>query len=454
MRLADNFTEGKIVSPLLRFTFPVLLALFLQAMYGAVDLFVVGWFGTAADVSAVSTGSQIMQTVTFIITGLAMGTTILLGQTLGQNRPDRAGDVIGGGVCLFALVAAGMTALMLAVAPAFARLMQAPEAAFAKTVAYVRICSAGTVFIVAYNVLGSVFRGMGDSKTPLLAVGIACACNIGGDLLLVAVFHMAAAGAAIATVAAQAVSVVLCFLIIRRRGLPFPFGRKNLTFRGPVVRRTLRLGSPIALQDALVSASFLAILAIVNSLGLTASAGMGVAEKLCSFIMLVPSSFMQSLSAFVAQNVGAGKPRRARRAMLCGMAVSFALGLVMFYFSFFRGVALARIFARNDLPVARAGADYLRAYAVDSALVPFLFCFAGYFNGCGRTRFVMAQGIAGSFGVRIPVSYLMSRWKPVSLFHVGLATPCSTVVQIALCLIYYLRMQRQELSQTQEIAPG
>jgi putative MATE family efflux protein len=443
MHSEQNFTAGPILRPLLKFTLPVLLAVCLQAMYGAVDLAVVGWFGSAADVSAVSTGSQIMLTITFVITSLSMGTTILVGQKLGQGKSAEAGDVIGGGICLFLVVAAVVTAGMLIFSEPFTALMNAPKVAFSRTVSYVRICSAGSAFIVAYNVLGSVFRGLGDSRTPLITVLIACVCNIAGDLLLVGGLHMAAAGAALATILAQAISVILSFLLIRRRGLPFPFGRENIRFHGIVIRRTLALGVPIALQDALVSVSFLVILAIVNRLGVVYSAGIGIAEKLCIFIMLVPSAYMQSLSAFVAQNIGADRDDRARRAMLYGMLTSLCFGAVMSCLTFTKGNVLAGIFSRNDAQVVAAAWDYLKAYAIDALLVSFLFCFVGYFNGCGRTRFVMLEGIAGAFGVRIPVSYLMSRRTPVSLFHIGLATPCSTAVQIALCSLYFLWMHRR-----------
>lgn len=223
MKHAVSFTEGPILPPLLRFTVPVLLALFLQAMYGAVDLLVVGQFGSPADVSAAATGSQVMHTLTSVITGLSMGATILLGQKLGQKRRDEAGQVLGSAVTMFGAIALVLTAAMLLAAEPMSALMRAPAEAFGKTVAYVRICSGGAVFIVAYNVLGAVFRGIGDSKTPLLAVAIACAVNIAGDLLLVGAFRMGVAGAAVATVAAQGVSVVLSLVVTARRGLPFDF---------------------------------------------------------------------------------------------------------------------------------------------------------------------------------------------------------------------------------------
>jgi putative MATE family efflux protein len=447
MQPNNDLTQGKIFPCLVRFALPVLLALFLQAMYGAVDLQVVGKFGQAADLSAVSTGSQIMQSITVVITGLSMGVTILVGQRMGERQPQEAGRAIGSGICLFGVVALLVTGAMLAAAGPLARLMQAPQAAFDQTVTYLRICSAGTVFIVAYNVLGSIFRGIGDSNMPLITVAIACGLNIGGDLLLVGALGMGVAGAALATVFAQAVSVAISLAVIRRRRLPFSLTRAHLRWDGGLVKKILLLGAPIALQDLLVSISFLVILAIVNALGLVASAAIGVAEKLCAFIMLVPSAFMQSMSAFVAQNIGAGREDRARRALLYGIASSLLVGLVMAYVAFFHGQLLCTIFA-DDGAVIAAAADYLKAYAIDCLLTCFLFCFMGYFNGHGRTVFVMLQGIAGAFCVRIPVAYLMSRGSQVSLFHVGLATPASTVVQIALCLGYFFLVSRRERNLT------
>lgn len=436
MKQTEGFIEGPILSPLLRFTFPVLLALFLQAMYGAVDLMVVGQFGQPADVSAVSTGSQVMHTVTSLVTGLSMGATVLLGQKLGQGRSEEGGQVLGSAIALFTAVALALTAVMLWAASPMSRLMQAPAEAFAQTVTYVRICSGGAVFIVAYNVLGAMFRGIGDSRTPLLTVTIACIVNIIGDLLLVGACSMGVAGAALATVLAQAVSVALSLLFTKKRGLPFSFSPRDIRFDPRYTGRILRLGAPVALQDVLVSISFLAIAAIVNGLGVIASAGVGVAEKLCGFIMLVPSSFGQSLSAFVAQNIGAERKDRAKKAMLYGMGASLCCGIVLAWLSFFHGSLLSGLFAR-DAAVISAAADYLRAYAIDTLLTSILFCFIGYFNGRGNTTFVMAQGIVGAFLVRIPVSLFMSRLEPVSLFRVGLATPCSTIVQIALFLACY-----------------
>lgn len=443
MKQTQNFTEGKIFAPLIRFAGPVLLALLLQTMYGAVDLLVVGQFGTSADVSAVSTGSMVMHTVTVVITGLAMGLTVLVGRKIGEGLREDAGNIIGSGIWLFGVLAVVLSVLMVFAAPSMAKLMQAPAEALDKTISYITICSAGAIFIVAYNLVGSIFRGIGDSVMPLVTVAIACVLNIIGDLVFVALFHMGTTGAAIATVFAQAVSVALSLLLIRRREMPFSLKAKAIHPSGKLIRQILILGIPIALQDLLVSISFLAITAIVNSLGLIASAGVGVAEKLCGFVMLVPSAYMQAMSAFVAQNMGAGKPQRAQKALLCGIASSLVVGAVMGYLSFFHGDLLAGLFAK-DTAVISAAAEYLKAYAIDCLLTSFLFCFIGYFNGTGNTIFVMLQGIIGAFGVRLPVSWIVSRQAGANLFHIGLATPASSLVQIILCGVFFVITLRKQ----------
>ena len=437
-----RFTEGAILEPLMRFALPVMFALFLQAMYGAVDLFVVGKFAAPEDVSAVSTGSQITLTLGNLISSLAMGTTVYLGHQIGMGNAKRGGEIIGASVALFLSVGAALSVSVPFLAAQIASAMNAPPEAFAQTVAYIRICGGGMIAIVAYNLLGSVFRGMGDSSTPLLTVFVACLCNIAGDFLLIAGLGLGAAGAAVATVAAQLVSVAVSLAVIARREYPFEFRRSMIRFAGGVIRRILKLGVPIAFQDLLVGFSFLVIQAVVNDLGVVASAGVGVSEKVCGFIMLVPAAFMQSISAFVAQNIGAGKPGRALAALRSSIAVSFVFGVGMCLLSFFGGQILCGAFAK-DADIIAAGAEYLRAYAIDCLLTCFLFCFIGFYNGLGTTRFVMVQGIFGAFCVRIPVCLFMSRWEPVTLFHIGLSTPCSTAAQIALCFLWLAWVRRK-----------
>lgn len=440
-----DFTTGKIVVPLLKFAIPVLMALFLQSLYGAVDLMIVGQFAEAADVSAVSTGSQIMMTITNLIASLCMGMTIFLGQKMGEKKADEGGLIIGSGLVMFMSAGLVLTVLIPVFSGNLAAIMHAPAEAFDLTSAYIRICGAGIIVIISYNLIGGIFRGLGDSNTPLVTVLIACIFNIIGDLVLVAVYKMGARGAAIATVGAQLVSVLISMALIRKKKLPFEFSFKMLKWNRKIIRKILFLGTPIAVQDLLVGISFLVILSIVNALGLTASAGVGVAEKVCAFIMLVPAAFMQSMSAFAAQNRGAGRIDRAVKGLKSAVAISFIFGFIMFYTAFFHGDLLAGIFS-NDEIVVLAAADYLKAYAIDCLLTCFLFCFMGFYNGMEYTRFVMIQGIIGAFAVRVPVSFIMSRLEPVSLFHIGLATPCSTLLQITLCFGCFFYMKRKNNS--------
>ena len=443
MEKNNTFTQGRILKPLILFALPVLLALFLQAMYGAVDLLIVGKFASSADVSAVSTGSQIMMTLTNLVSSFAMGTTVLLGQQIGCGERKQGGRTVGTAIVMFTVIALVMTAVLVIFAPQVSSIMNAPEEAFDKTVAYVRICGGGMLVIVAYNLIGCIFRGIGDSRTPLFTVAVACVFNIAGDLILCAGFKMGTEGAAFATVFAQIISVIVSFGVIRKKELPFEMRRTDIEVHGRTLRKMVGLGAPIALQDLLVSISFLIILAIVNSMGVTASAGVGVAEKVCAFIMLISSAFMQSISAFVAQNYGAGRMDRAKKALHYGVAVSFAIGVGMFFLSFFHGNVLAGIFS-SDAMVIEAEADYLKAYAIDCLFTAIFFCYIGFYNGIGMTKFVMIQGIIGAFCVRVPVSWFMSRRAGATLFDIGLATPFSSILQLVLCLgcMLYLRKKK------------
>ena len=435
-------TQGNILKSLLTFAVPVLLALFLQAMYGAADLLIVGRFAGTAEQSGVATGSQLFNLITMVVAGLSMGVTVFVGNAAGAGDAERAGKGIGTAAVLFTVIAVLITAAAVPASGALAAMMHAPADAFAQTSAYIRICGAGTVFIVAYNVLSAVLRSVGDSKTPLLTVAVACAVNIAGDLILVAGFGMGAAGAAIATVAAQGVSVACALYVLKRRGLPFAFSLRFFRPEGRCLRALLLVGAPIALQELLVQFSFLFIQIIVNDMGVAESAAVGVAEKVCVFLMLVSSAYMQSIAAFVAQNNGAGLPERSRRALVYGVRTALAAGFAMGLLAFFAGGALAAVFSKEQA-VILAAHDYLRSYAIDCVLTAVLFCFVGYFNGCGRTLFVMIQGIAGAFCVRVPAVYLISRLSGVTLFHIGLATPLSSAVQIALCLIAYRYYRRR-----------
>ena len=437
----QDFTQGSIFGKLIQFMIPILGALILQAMYGAVDMLVVGHFGTTAGISAVSTGSSILNMVTFVVSQLAAGVMILLGRYLGARDHERLGTLIGNAIAFFLVISVALTLILVFFAEQIAVLMRAPAEAVDLTAQYIRICGAGCVFVVFYNLISCIFRGLGNSRLPLLFVGIACVVNIIGDLLLIAVFKMNVAGAAIATISAQAVSVILSLLIIRRRNLPFKVSLRDIRF-GSEIRPLTRIGIPLALQDLLTNLSFLAICAFVNRLGLDASNGYGIAQKINSFIMLIPAALIQCMASFVAQNVGAGKEDRAKKGMYYGMAVGFGFGLVISAFAFFRGDLLASVFAKDPQAIAKAF-EYLRGLAPEAFLTCILFSFMGYFNGHSRSSFVMVQGLIQSFLIRLPMSWYMSMQEGASLTGIGLAVPVSTLVGIGLCWLYYRRINQE-----------
>lgn len=445
MNSKQDFTEGSIPVKMIKFMFPILGALILQSMYGAVDLVVIGKFGTTAGLSGVSTGSGVMSLMIFTLAALTTGITVLIGQYIGEKNSEKLGTLIGNAVLFYFVLAVIMTMVIIIFARPFAILMQAPEEALDLTVLYIRICGAGFIFIVFYNFISSIFRGLGDSNLPLIFVAIACVTNIIGDLLLVAGLHMDVAGVAIATVAAQAVSVILSLIIIRKKSLPFSLKLSDLRPTKEIAK-FLKVGTPLALQELLTNITFLAILAFINRLGLEASSGYGVAQKIQSFMMLLPSALLQSMAPFVAQNYGAGKERRAKSAMICGMVIGCSIGVVVFFITFFRGDLLASIFA-NDAVVIQKAWEYMRGFVPDAIVTCILFSFMGYFNGHSCSLFVMIQGLVQSFFVRLPISYFMSIRLGASLVGVGLAAPAATIFGIILCLIYYI-YKKKEFSDT------
>ena len=409
---------------------PVLGALILQAAYGAVDLLVVGRFGSTSGLSAVSTGSQVLNLVTFVVIQTAMGITVLIARYLGEKKPEQIGSVIGGSAIVFTIISVVLFVVMVGFARPISVLMQAPTEAVDLTATYVRICGAGIFFIVAYNLLSAIFRGLGDSKSPLLFVLVACIINIFGDLALVAGLHMDAAGAAIATVAAQACSVVFAVILLMKKQLPFEITKKD--FRLNIqCQRFLEIGLPLALQEFLTQISFLALCAFVNRLGLEASSGYGVACKIVNFAMLVPSALMQSMASFVSQNVGAGKLKRARQSMLTGIGVGLVVGCFVFALVMLKGDVLTGFFS-TDEAVIQNGFAYLKGFAPETIVTAVLFSMIGYFNGNNKTVWVMTQGLIQTLLIRLPFAYIMSIQPNASLTMIGLAAPVSTMVGIIL----------------------
>ena len=445
-----DFTQGSILKKLVAFMMPVLGALILQAAYGAVDLLVVGRFGSTSGLSAVSTGSQVLNLVTFVVVQFAMGITVLIARYLGEKKPEKIGAVIGGGAIVFTIISVVLFIVMVCFAHPISILMQAPEEAVDLTASYVRICGGGIFFIVAYNLLSAIFRGLGDSKSPLLFVLVACIVNVIGDLALVAGLHMDAAGAAIATVSAQALSVVFAVILLMKKDLPFTIARKDFRLN-PQCKKFLKIGFPLALQEFLTQVSFLALCAFVNRLGLEASSGYGVACKIVNFAMLVPSALMQSMASFVSQNIGAGKKKRAKKSMFTGIGVGLVVGCLVFALVIFKGDVLAGFFS-TDAAVIENGYAYLKGFALETIVTAILFSMVGYFNGNNKTIWVMTQGLIQTLLVRLPLAYFMSIQPNASLTKIGLAAPISTMVGVVLNIGFYVYLNRAEQKNSKKIS--
>lgn len=437
----NEILDGKIFPALIKFSMPILFSLILQALYGAVDLWMVGRFAVKADVSAVSTGSQTVLIVSGFVTGLSMGITVLLGQSMGERNDQRSADIIGTSAWIFTCVGILLTGVLLFGAPTLAVLLNTPAVAFDKTVHYILICGVGILFVVGFNVLSGIFCGLGDSKTPLLFVGSACIVNIAGDFVLIKVYPLGAVGAAIATITAQAVSVLFSFFVIRNR-LPFAVTKKNMHFDKQLALLVVKLGAPIALLRMCNEISYLIIMGLVNRLGVVASSGVGIAEKIVMFIVLIPTAYMSAICAFVAQNVGAGQFDRAQKSMWVGMRTAAVIGGIMAYLSFFHGDVLSRLFI-NDAEVIAASAEFLKATAMECFVLSLAYSYNGYFEGTERTKFVMIQGLCAIFFVRMPYAYFASTRANPTLFNIGLSATFAAVFMLALCSVYYIIITRR-----------
>ena len=438
----QDFTVGSIPKKMIKFMLPILGAIVLQAMYSAVDLMIVGKFGSTAGISGVATGSNVMNLFTFFTANLSVGVTVLMGRYLGEGKEERIGKLLGGSVVFFVALSVVFSIIMFSFARPIATLMQAPAEAADLTVQYIRICAVGFVFVVFYNFISAIMRGLGNSKLPLLFVGIACVVNIIGDLVLVAGLKMNVAGAAIATIFAQAVSVVLSAIIIFRQKFSFKITKADFRINEEV-GKFVKVGLPLGFQEILTNGTFLALCAFVNRMGLDCSSGYGVAQKIQSFVMLIPLAIMQSLASFVAQNVGAGKERRARSALRFCIIVGCTTGLLIAIGVFVRGDVAAKIFS-DDPQVIKRAAEFLKGFAPEAIVTCILFSFMGYFNAHSKSLFVMGQGVVQSLLVRLPVSYYMSIQPDASLTGVGAAAPAATVFGILLCLGYYVILRKKK----------
>lgn len=437
-----DFTRGRLAPSLVRFALPFLFSNILQALYGAVDLFIIGQFCGPAAVSAVSIGSQVMHTITNAMIALAVGGTVLIGNAVGARDHEQAAQAVGNTVSLFSLVAVVATPLFLIVINGFVSMMNTPVEAVPDTRQYLFLCICGLPFIVAYNIVSSIFQGLGDSKTPVYFVIVACGVNVVLDYLLIGSFSMGVRGAAVATVISQGCSALCTLIFLLRRGFPFPFSLPHFRLRRHTASRILQVGAPLCIQRTLVSMSFLIITASINSLGLVASAAVGIVEKVNAFAFLPQNAISSALTGAVAQNIGAQQPKRALRVLRCGIILALCTSSLMCLCLHLWPQAFLSLFS-SDAEVLAAAAEYIQTYSLDCVVVSSVFCINSYFNGCGKTTITLVHSLFATLLVRAPLAYLLSR-RGCSLFIMGMVAPAASLVSLVICLGYFFWLSRNE----------
>lgn len=433
-----KLTEGDVFLTLLRFSIPFLLTNILQACYGASDLFMVGRFADAAAVSAVAVGGQVMQTLTGLAVGLTTGGAVVVAQHWGARQKREVAEAVSAMLWVFGTLAVAMTAATILLITPICRVMQVPPEALADTKSYLFVCAQGILFIVGYNAVGSILRGLGDARTPLILMILACVTNVSTDLWFVGILHMGAYGAAVSTVLAQALSLALALAYLFFSGYIKQYRRFPFQFSLPRAKDLLKVGLPIAAQEGLVNVSFLLITAIINGMGLTASAAVGVVEKLIVFSMLPTTAFAAAVASMTAQNFGAGLFSRARACLKNGVGLSLLFGIACFLCAQVNAAGLVGIFT-SDRAVILEGARYLRAYSLDCVLVCFVFCMNSFFSGSGHAMFPLIHSVAATFAVRVPLSWVFSHIENASLGTVGFAAPAATLFSCILCMLYLKR---------------
>ena len=437
-----DLTTGSVFKTVIYFSLPYLLSYFLQTLYGMADLFIVGQFGGVSSTTAVSIGSQIMHMLTVMIVGLAMGATVMIGRCIGAKDYKKASETIGNTATMFMGIAIILMIILLAAVRPIVSVMSTPVEAVEGTIRYLTICFIGIPFITAYNIISSIFRGIGDSKSPMYFIAVACASNIALDYLFMGALHMGPAGAALGTTLAQAVSVVVSLLVIRRERDGIALTRGDFRPQRAVMGRILRIGVPVALQDGLIQIAFLFITVIANRRGLTDAAAVGIVEKIISFLFLVPSSMLSTVSALGAQCIGAGKPRRALQTLWYAIAIAFGFGVLITIVIQFVAEPVVSLFT-DSAAVAAAGGQYLRGYILDCCFAGLHFCFSGYFCAIGRSELSFLHNITAVVLVRVPGAYLMSKWFPTTLLPMGLATAAGSLLSVIICVIAFLVLRRR-----------
>ncbi len=436
-----DLTTGSVLKTVIYFSLPFLLSYFLQTLYGMADLFIIGQYNAVESTTAVSIGSQVMHMITVMIVGLSMGTTVMIGRAIGAKNNRQVSVAVGNTITLFVgLSVAFMILFLLAVKPIVA-VMSTPAEAVAEVEQYLTICFIGIPFITAYNIISSIFRGMGDSKSPMYFIAVACAANIALDYLFIGGFKLGAAGAALGTTLSQTISVITALIYIKRKKGIIKISRKDLKPNGETMKMLLKIGLPIAVQDGFIQVAFIVLTVIANLRGLNDAAAVGIVEKIICMLFLVPSSMLSTVSALSAQNIGAGKYDRARLVLRYAVCIAGGFGLTVSIIMRFAAQGVVGLFTDSD-EVVRLGAQYMHGYVWDCLLAGIHFSFSGFFCAYNMSIISFIHNAASILCARIPLAYIASKMFPYTLFPMGVATATGSALSVLICVAVYIYFRK------------
>ncbi len=441
-RMEKDLTTGSVLKNIVFFALPYLLSYFLQTLYGMADLFIIGQFNGVDRITAVSVGSQVMHMLTVMIVGLAMGATVTIGKAIGGKRLEQASITVGNTITLFMGVSLVMTVLLLLLVKPIVAVMSTPSEAVSETIIYLTICFIGIPFITAYNIISSIFRGLGDSKSPMYFIAIACVANIILDYLFIGGLHLGAAGAAIGTTLSQTVSVIVALCVVLRRKTGITLKRQYFKPQMETMGQILRIGIPVALQDGFIQIAFIVITVIANRRGLNDAAAVGIVEKFISIVFLVPSTMLSTVSALSAQNIGAGKHERASATLRYAIMIAVGFGIVVAVITQFTGKDIVGIFTKDEAVIV-LGDQYLRSYIWDCVFAGIHFSFSGYFCAYGLSGISFLHNVLSIICVRIPGAYFASLYYPDTLYPMGFAAPGGSLLSVIVCVIAFCIVRKR-----------
>ncbi|MDY3774194.1 MAG: MATE family efflux transporter [Eubacterium sp.] len=439
--MEKNLTSGSVLKNIIQFSLPFLLSYFLQTLYGMADLYIIGQFEGVDHITAVSVGSQVMHMITVMIVGLAMGATVTIGQAIGAKNKKQASNLIGNTLSMFMIGSVIFSGVFILFVNPIVSLMSTPTEAIMGTTIYLTICFLGIPFITAYNILSSIFRGIGDSKSPMYFIAIACVSNIILDYVFIGIMKFGAAGAALGTTISQTISVVVAVIVILKRNTGLILRKSDFKLQKKITGKILKIGIPVALQDGFIQIAFLLVTVIANHRGLNDAAAVGIVEKIIGMLFLVPSAMLSSVSALAAQNIGAGKHDRASKTLRYAIVMCVGFGILVTIAIQFAAQPVIRIFS-DDNQVIRLGRQYLKGYIFDCIFAGIHFCFSGFFCAYGKSGISFLHNVLSIILIRVPGAYFASKLFADTLFPMGLAAGAGSLLSSVICIVFYIRMKR------------